>query len=443
MPDNILERIDRLKQELDEFRPLPEDVIARVEQKLRIEANYHTNAIEGNSLTLGETRSLILHGLTAHGKPMRDHLDIEGHNDAVEAVEFAIKEGQGLNETFIRGLHKVLLKEPYEVRAITPDGTPTTRRITIGQYKTAPNNVQTRTGEIYHFLPPEQVQPAMTDLVGRLRRQEADGEHPIIIAASFHYEFVRIHPFDDGNGRMARLLMNLILVKHGYTIAMVRRDTRDEYLDGLETADRTEDRGQFIRYIASCCEYPLNLFLKAARGEAIDDPEDVDREIALFKRSLVNGDHTKNQIDLRHHVEHVVLPFKGYCTSKIESLVAEISTEVLGGLLHVSGLGTDAKHFTTQVRSVSEVPRKASAVSIRLRYSYIGFFGFDATLDVTVANSPHERVWEFSVVHSPLATDRFFVRCDSDDQDYLKMTFNRVLRHIMEIVRRWNSQLNT
>ena len=72
MPNNILETIDRLKQELDEFRPLPADVIARAEQKLRIESNYHTNAIEGNSLTLGETRSLILHGLTAHGKPMRD-----------------------------------------------------------------------------------------------------------------------------------------------------------------------------------------------------------------------------------------------------------------------------------------------------------------------------------------------------------------------------------
>ena len=249
MPNNILETIDGLKQQLDEYRPLPDDVVARVEQKLRIESNYHTNAIEGNSLTLGETRSLILHGLTAHGKPMRDHLDVEGHDAAVKAIEFAIKDEQGLTEAFIRSLHEVLLKEPYEVPAITPDGKPTTRLITIGQYKTAPNNVKTSTGEIYHFLPPEQVKPAMTDLIDRLRCQEANGEHPIIIAANFHYEFVLIHPFDDGNGRMARLLMNLILMKHGYTIAMVGRDTRDEYLDGLEKADRTEDRAQFIRYI--------------------------------------------------------------------------------------------------------------------------------------------------------------------------------------------------
>ena len=193
MPNNILETIDGLKQQLDEYRPLPDDVVARVEQKLRIESNYHTNAIEGNSLTLGETRSLIPHGLTAHGKPMRDHLDVEGHDAAVKAIEFAIKDEQELTEAFIRSLHEVLLKEPYEVPAITPDGKPTTRLITIGQYKTAPNNVKTSTGGIYHFLPPEQVKPAMTDLIDRLRCQEANGEHPIIIAANFHYEFVRIH----------------------------------------------------------------------------------------------------------------------------------------------------------------------------------------------------------------------------------------------------------
>ena len=154
MPNNILETIDGLKQQLDEYRPLPDDVVARVEQKLRIESNYHTNAIEGNSLTLGETRSLIPHGLTAHGKPMRDHLDVEGHDAAVKA--FAIKDEQELTEAFIRSLHEVLLKEPYEVPAITPNGKPTTRLITIGQYKTAPNNVKTRRGESTTFCRPSE-----------------------------------------------------------------------------------------------------------------------------------------------------------------------------------------------------------------------------------------------------------------------------------------------
>ena len=283
MASGILNTIDRLKHELDALRPLPPEVVARVEQKLRIESNYHSNAVEGNSLTLGETRSLILHGLTARGKPMRDHLDIRGHDQAVKAIEQAVRNKDQLTEVFIRNLHRALLKEPYENEAITPDGRRTMRPITPGEYKTTPNNVVTSTGETYHFTPPEQVKPEMSDLLDRYRTQEAAGEHPVIVAAAVHYRFVRIHPFDDGNGRMARLLMNLILIRHGYTVAIVPIDQRDRYLQELERVDRTEDLAQFIDYVASCCEYALTLYLKAARGEPIDDPADVDRAIARFK----------------------------------------------------------------------------------------------------------------------------------------------------------------
>ncbi|MCY4515032.1 MAG: Fic family protein, partial [Candidatus Tectomicrobia bacterium] len=211
MMSAVLKQIDRLKQELDALRPLPKDAVAQVAQKLRLESNYHSNAVEGNSLTLGETRSLILHGLTAHGKPMRDHLDIEGHDEAAKAVEDAVVGQQGLTEAFIRGLHAILLKEPYQVDAETPDGRSVRRQIEIGAYKSAPNNVRTSTGEIYYFTPPEQVKPAMSDLINWYEAREAGGEHPLVLAATFHYRFVRIHPFDDGNGRMARLLMNMIL----------------------------------------------------------------------------------------------------------------------------------------------------------------------------------------------------------------------------------------
>ena len=135
MTSGILETVDRLKDELDALRPLPPDVVARVEQKLRIESDYHSNAVEGNSLTLGETRSLILHGLTARGKPMRDHLDIQGHDDAVKAIERAVKDDTGLTEVFIRNLHRALLKEPYETEATTPDGRLTMRPISLGDYQ--------------------------------------------------------------------------------------------------------------------------------------------------------------------------------------------------------------------------------------------------------------------------------------------------------------------
>ncbi|MYK41609.1 MAG: Fic family protein, partial [Gemmatimonadetes bacterium] len=312
----IIEEIDRLKGELDKLRPLSADVVGRIEQKLRLESNYHSNAIEGNSLTLGETRSLILHGLTAHGKPMRDHLDIEGHDEAVKAIEDAVKRDEELNEVFIRNLHRVLLKEPYEIDAMTPDGQPTRRFITIGTYKTQPNNVLTSTGEIYHYTSPEQVKPAMSDLIDWYRRTENEGEHPIIIAATFHYRFVRIHPFDDGNGRMARLLMNMILIKHGYTVAIIAIEEREQYIKTLEQVDKAEDLAEFITYVAHCCEYALNLHLKAARGEDIEEAEDIDKEIALFKHSLQK--RTGDTIEAREYAARVLYPFSFYFQEKLE-----------------------------------------------------------------------------------------------------------------------------
>lgn len=266
MATDTITEIDRLNAELNDLRPLLPHVVGRLAQKLRIEWNYHSNAIEGNALTLDETRALILHGLTACDKPMRDHLDIEGHDDAVKAIEAAAGEDDALHQAFIRSLHKVLLKEPYEMPAATPDGRRAMRPIAVGQYKGMPNNVRMHTGEVHCFASPEDVQPMMGDLIDWCRTKEADGEHPIVVAATFHYRFVQIHPFDDGNGRMARLLMNLILMRHGYTIAMVQRDGRDRYIAEIERTQATGDLAGFIQYIAECCRYSLELHVRAARG---------------------------------------------------------------------------------------------------------------------------------------------------------------------------------
>ena len=96
---------------------------------------------------------------------------------------------------------------------------------------------------------------------------------------------MRIHPFDDGNGRMARLLMNMILIKHGYTVSLIRQENRDDYINHLEQADKTEDLAEFINYVANSCEYALNLHLRAVHGESIEGMDDIDKEIALFKRA--------------------------------------------------------------------------------------------------------------------------------------------------------------
>ncbi len=431
---NVLETITRLKEELDSLRPLPPTVLAQVEQKLRLEANYNSNAIEGNTLTLGETRSLILHGLTAHGKPMRDHLDIEGHDSALQAIEAAVKDNQELNEVFIRNLHRVLLKDPYETEAKTPDGQLVRRTISIGDYKTKPNNVETSTGEIYFFTPPDQVKQAMSDLIDWYRARERGGEHPIVMAATFHYRFVRIHPFDDGNGRMARLLMNMILIKHGYTVAMIRQDNRDEYLDKLEQADKTEDLTAFIDYIAQCCEYALKLHLKAARGELTDDIDDIDKEIALFKQSLTSA--TDHAFSAKEYVEAVLYPFYNYCVDKTRQL-----SDVFGTVrTHASVFATTAEGKVLRLCEDSanlepildqlNAPNQLLSLSVKFTSYLTTFQGKQDVHSLLVVKGEvhaHQSRWVFSIGSPSVRWEH-----EGRELNVLKRQFNQLLRELMK-----------
>ncbi len=283
---NILEKIDSLKKEIDKNRPLSEELVGRFNQKMRLEWNYNSNAIEGNSLNLGETRSLILNGITAKGKPFKDHIDIEGHNDAILAIEDVIKKKIPLTEVFIRELHKILLKESYYTSAKSLDGVLTKKKIEIGQYKTSPNHVQTKTGEMFYFASPEETPAKMNDLMNWLKQEEEKKVHPLIIATGFHYKFVRIHPFDDGNGRMGRILMNLILMKHGYLPAIIEMNLRDKYINSLEIADTTGSYSDLIEFIGESLIKSMNIMLKAINGESIENEDDLDKEIALFKSSF-------------------------------------------------------------------------------------------------------------------------------------------------------------
>ncbi len=441
MATDAIAEIDRLKAELDDCRPLPAEAVGRVAQKLRIEWNYHSNAIEGNVLTLGETRSLILHGLTARGKPLRDHLDIKGHDDAVKAIEEAVAKDDALNQAFSRNLHKILLKEPYEAPAETPDGRRAMRTIAVGEYKKSPNNVQTQTGEMHHFAPPEQVQPMMSDLMDWQRTKEAEGEHPIVIAATFHYRFVQIHPFDDGNGRMARLLMNLILMRHGYTIAMVQRDGRDRYIAEIEQAQATGSLAEFIQYIAECCRYSLELHLRAARGESIEEPGDIDREIAVFKREMAAPSGEGGPIHARALAIDTVLPLYGYLHDKAESLASFfVKIEVAGTLSFLGSDGAKREVGLPFTGEISDLPQDA----MFLRMNAVAFFhDFRATRRGMILSTERtgDGAWRFKLdSRDPEPEQRIATVHAGDDLDELKKCVNGVMREIMAVLREWSKQ---
>lgn len=286
----ILDRIDALKAEIDALRPIDAEQEARVRQMLRIDWNYHSNAIEGNTLTLGETRAFLLHGITAKGKPFRDYLDIKGHNEAITYLEELVRGEEPLTEVVIRELHRILLVESYEVDAVTPDGRPTRRRIAIGQYKTAPNHVRTSTGEVHYYATPEETPAQMGDLLAWYRRETTSGAlHPLPLAATFHYRFVAIHPFDDGNGRMARLLMNLILMQRGYLPIVIRLESRTDYLLAMETADAGE-LGDFVALVGEELIRSLELFLRAATNQDFREPGAFEQSVLRLREQLASYD---------------------------------------------------------------------------------------------------------------------------------------------------------
>ncbi len=293
-----LEKVILLKKELDSLRPISKAQEFAIMQKFRLDWNYHSNHLEGNSLSFGETKALILFGITAQGKPLKDHFEITGHDEAVKWIEEVVKEERPLTEAFIRELHKLILKEPYEKEAITPEGLPTKKKIQIGQYKTTPNHVLTQTGEIFRFATPEETPAKMQELIEWFREKKEDHETiPLLLAAEFHYRFIRIHPFDDGNGRTARILMNFILMQYGYPPVIIKTEEKQRYLSALQQADAGMI-DSFIHYIEENLIQSLELMIKGAKGESIDEPDDVEKGIALIEAKLKNLGKLSQQHEL-------------------------------------------------------------------------------------------------------------------------------------------------
>lgn len=281
-----IEQALRLKPELDKLRPINPEQEAIILQKFRLDWDYHSNHLEGNSLTYGETKALIMFGITAQGKPLKDHFEITGHDEAIKWVIDIIKEERPLTEKFIRELHVLLLKNPYEVDAITPYGQPTKKRVEVGRYKSTPNHVKTRTGEIFRFATPEETPALMEELINWYReKKEALDVNPTILAVEFHYRFIRIHPFDDGNGRIARILMNFILMQFGYPPVIIKTEDKNNYFSALQQADSGIVE-PFFEYIAKNLVRSLEIMIAGAKGEKIDEPDDLDKEIALLEQKL-------------------------------------------------------------------------------------------------------------------------------------------------------------
>ena len=281
-----LERSLQLKQELEALRPINMEDEARIMQKFRLDWNYHSNHLEGNSLTYEEAKALIMFGITAQGKSLRDHYEIRGHDEAVKWIVGLAREEAPLTEELVLELHARILKEPYEVDAVTPDGRLGRRQVRIGAYKLSPNYVQTQGGEVIRFASPEETPDKMKELLtwyqDQLKQHEAN---PIFLSSLFHANFLRIHPFDDGNGRMARLLTNFILIQFGYPPVIIRTEDKARYFSVLRQADYGL-MDPLTDYISRNLNESLKVMIKGARGETIGKSEDLGKQISMLEEKL-------------------------------------------------------------------------------------------------------------------------------------------------------------
>ena len=255
-----------IKKALEAWRglqPLSEKDRDRLSRRFTVDFNYNSNHIEGNTLTYGQTEILLLFGKVIGEANVRDVQEMTASNVGLKMMteEAAVKE-MPLTQNFIRTLHKTLLREDYTVYRDLPGGQQTSYVIHAGQYKTRPNSVITRYGDRltsltfdatrplpsefgrhsllrkFEYASPEETPGLMTDLVDWYNKAEKDGKlSPVELAALFHYRYIRIHPFEDGNGRIARLMVNFILTRHNYPMIVVRSRKKSEYLEALHQAD--------------------------------------------------------------------------------------------------------------------------------------------------------------------------------------------------------------
>jgi len=223
--------IDSLKKRIDQYRPFSKQLAASLHEKLVVEWTYNSNAIEGNTLTMSETK-VVLEGITVGGKTIVEHLETINHRDAILFIEDLVANKEPISDWNIRNIHSLILKEIDNKNA----GKYRAENVVISGAKHVPPK---------HY----EITTLMQELVEEYHNNWTD-YHPVVRATLLHGEFVKIHPFIDGNGRTARLLLNFELMRSGYVPIIIKNEDRAKYYDVLDIAHTTTNYEPFIRLVS-------------------------------------------------------------------------------------------------------------------------------------------------------------------------------------------------
>ena len=280
-------KIDQLKKEIESFGQLSDNVKKKINYKFRLDWNYYSNKMEGNTLTLRETRHVMVGNISIHEKPLKDLLEMKGHDEVISEI-LNIGEGRvRLSEKRIREIHRGIMHEDSQEE-----------RKKIGEWKEHPNHIINYKNEKFHFAEPSDVPDLIHDLLNktnaetdRILKNKKDSLHPIDVAFNFHLSFLNIHPFYDGNGRTARILTNLLLISFGYPPFWITEKEREiyyKYLADIQGYGGKEDL--LFDFMADLIIRSQNLILDAIHGKEISEEADLEKEIALLKAQLEEKD---------------------------------------------------------------------------------------------------------------------------------------------------------
>ncbi len=310
---DILSEIDKLKKELDGFYPLPIDRLQKINYKFRLEWNYHSNKMEGGTLTYEETRSVMMEQLEIHGKPLRDVLEMRGHDEIIKNIQKIGRGNLRLTENRIKEIHKAIIFDEKDMP---------------GQFKNLNNYIYNYAGERFDFTPKEETINALNTLTNwldnELKAINKNKSKKTIpeIAFYYHLRFLTIHPFLDGNGRTGRILLNLILIAHGYPPIIIRTEEKEAYGKYIAHAQQYEENPiPLYQMLGNLLIRSFETCIKAAKGENIFELEDWEKRLQLIEYQSLND----NKILLKSNEtvyltsKNSVIPFIDYADLKFAS----------------------------------------------------------------------------------------------------------------------------
>ena len=245
----LLDQIHQKKEQLDKLRPLSDVQVKNLKNVYDIQLTYNSNAIEGSTLTYSETKLILNEGITIGGKSMNEHLEAINHKEAIGFIEeLANIDTKEITLADIKNIHHLVLRGIDNKNA--------------GAYRTQNVGVVKSDGEIHSFTEPLKIEEEMYEFIEWLHSQTI--EEPILLAALVHLKFVSIHPFIDGNGRTARLLMNLVLLQNAYPQAIIKISNRAEYIQAVEKYQQSSDNdySDFYKVVLQSVNASLDLYSK-------------------------------------------------------------------------------------------------------------------------------------------------------------------------------------